>query len=426
MLLLLAALPSLALAADLPQVAVVGVHVPGLDGADAEAAAARLVEAVEASDKADALAPREVSALLVGKETLALDAYALGQGRERLNEAKVLFAQANADEAIPKFEEAVRLLTDGLAVSTDPRDLHEALIALGQSYVGLGNDDAARRTFARLVEVDPARMLDPVKNSPDVLAAFNAAREAVQARPSASLSVTVAGDARLWVDGRDVGALPVTGLELPPGSHTVLVRAADGNTAVATFELKEGESRNVDARLRGRGLGATAGDSSGRSRQVRDLYRGVGQFTGRPVLLLAGMVSADQVGVQLYSPSTGSFSRVLNGEAGKDPVAAVTDLLPGVLGYLGENGTIRSDKVGTQVVPLDVSANDVLAGMLLSPPEPEVQTVEVSRGPKWYVWAGLGAVVAGGGAAATYLALAGEDEPVTPTDQGTISVGPIP
>lgn len=418
-------LPS-ARAADLPEVAVVGIHAEGLSGEAGAEAATRLAEALDETGKVDGLAGAEVSRRLAGKESLVVDRYALGPGRERLNEAKVLFAQANVDDAIPRFEEAARLLTEGLRVSTDARELHDALIALGQAYVGLGNPDAARRVFARLVVIDPGRTLDPVKNSPDVIAAFSQAREEVNAQASALLSVTASSAAQVWVDGRALGAAPVTNSRLPPGDHHLLVRAEDGATWVGEVKLGPGEAKNVDARLGARALGQPASDASGRGRQARELYRGVGEYVGTSLVLLAGEVGDGQVAVQLYSPRTGSFSRPLTGEAGRDPATAVVDLVPALVAYVGENGDVRADRVGTQVLALDVADNAHLAGLLFDPPEPEVRTVEVRRGPKWYVWAGLGAVVAGGGATVAWVTLSGEEATPSVVNEGTIQLGPIP
>lgn len=417
----------LALAADnLPEVAVVGVHVDGLRGDAAEAAADALAAALDATGKVDGVAGAEISRRLAGKESLVVDRYALGQGRERLNEAKVLFAQANAEEAIPKFEESIRLLSDGLRVSTDARDLQDALITLGQSYVGLGNTDAARNVFARLLVIDPARTLDPVKNSPEVLEVFAQARAQADAIAPAELSISATAEARVWIDGRGLGPLPLQGARLPAGEHHVLVRAEDGSAFASTLNLSPGERRDLDPRLSPRSLGLAAPDAAGRSRQSRELYRGVGEYVGTELVLLAGEVGDQQVAVQLYAPRTGSFSRPITGEAGGDPVNAIAGLLPGLVAYVGDNGDVRADRVGTQVVALDVSDNDHLAGLLFNPPEPEVRTVEVRKGPKWYVWAGLGAVVAGGGATAAYVALSSEEPGPSVINEGTIELGPIP
>jgi len=424
-LLLLAGLTSYALAADVPEVLVVGVHLPGLSSSAAAEAARTLTEALDATGKVDAVPPAEVSARIAGRESLILTTYALGPGRDRLQKGRLLYEGAQPDQAIPELEEAVRLLAGGFEVATDPREVHEALMLLGMSHVGLGNDAAAREAFARSASWDPGRRIDAVNYPPDVVALFDEVKAEIAARPPASLGVSASEEARVWVDGREVGTTPVSTLSLPPGQHALLVRAADGTSVFQTIELREGVSRTVTANLSTRSLGTAAADSAGRSRQTRDLYRGVGAYAGTTVVALAGAVGPDQVAVQLYSPASGNFSRALTGDAGNDPAAAIADLAPALAGYVAENGDIRTDRVSPQVIALDVSDNDVLAGLLFEPPEPGREVVEVTRGPKWYVWAGAGALVAGGATAATVLLLQPGDEPEDP-NQGTIEFGPIP
>ncbi len=424
-LLLLAGLCSSALAADEAEVLVVGVHVAGLTPAASAAAADSLAAALDATGKVDALPPIEVSRRIAGRESLILDTYALGVGRDRLRKGRLLYEGAQPDQAIPELEDAVKALTAGLSVSTDARDVHEGLMLLGMSYVGMGNEEAARRAFRRSAVLDPTRELNEVSYPPDVVALFNEARAEAQTEAPGELSVTANRDAQVWVDGRNVGKTPQIYLKLLPGEHFVLVRDDLGQSVFQTFVVTSGESRKLDAGAAARSLGVAAADPSARSRQTRDLYRAVGQYVGTTAVLLAGTTSDGQVAVQLYSPASGNFSRALTGESGADPVTALVELAPTVAGYLGETGDIRADRVGSQILPLDVGANDVLAGLLLNPPAPDQLVVEVPKGPRWYVWAGAGALVAGGGATAAVLVLTQTGDAVD-ANQGTIEFGPIP
>ncbi len=425
LLLLIAGLSASALAADGAELLVVGVHVPGLKPADSAAAADKMAAALDATGKADALPPIEVSRRIAGRETLILDTYALGVGRDRLRKGRVLYEGAQPDQAIPELDEAVKLLTAGLSVSTDARDVHEALMVLGMSYVGMGNEEAARRTFRRSAVLDPTRELNEVSYPPDVVALFNEARTEAQAEEPAEISVTASRDAQVWIDGRNIGKTPQVYVKLPPGEHYVLVRDDLGNSVFETFTASSGDARKLDATLDERSLGDAAAEPAARSRQTRDLYRAVGQYVGTTAVVVAGSTGTGQVAVQLYSPASGSFSRALTGEAGDDPVAALVDLVPTLASYLSDTGDIRADRVGSQILSLDVGSNDVLSGLLLDPPDPEKLVVEVQKGPRWYVWAGAGALVAGGGVTAAALILNQPGAAVDP-NQGTIEFGPIP
>lgn len=420
-LLLLLAAPALAL----PEVMVVGLHLPDQSTTDAVESAARLVEALDNTGKVEAIAPAAVSQRIAGREALILDTYALGAGRDRLNKGKVLYEGAQPEQAIPELEEAARLLAQGLAVSTDGRDLHESLMLLGLSYVGLGNEDAARSAFRRSAVLDPARQLDTVRYSPDVIALFNQVRDEAVALAPAELSIFASAASNVWIDGREIGPVPQASVKVAPGEHHVLVRASNGRSEFQVFVLAAGATQKMDVALNARPIGLPAVEAPARSRQTRDLYRSVGTYASGWVVLLGGMTPTNQVAIQLYSPASGSFSRALTADAGDDPIAAMTDLAPALVAYLGENGDIRADRASSQVIPLDTGANDVLAGLLFDPRDPETQVVEVRRGPKWYVWAGAGLLVAGGGATAAILAL-GATEETPPVDQGTIEFGPIP
>jgi tetratricopeptide (TPR) repeat protein len=405
-----------------PELVVVGLHTPGVTGDAALADANRIAAALDNSGKVDALTPAEVGARLAGREALILDAFALGPAREMLREGRILYDRAQPDQAIPVLDQAANLLAEGLATSTDARDLHEALTLLGLAHAGLGDEAAAKAAFRRAVVLDPARQLDAVNFPPQIVALYEGVRAQAAGENKGRLGVTAPAGTPVWVDGRAVGSTPLADQDLLAGEHYVLARAEDGAAAFAVVEVAAGERKSLAAELSPRSVGRPAADAAGRSKQTRELYRSVGQFTDRDPVLLAGMIGNNQVALQLYAPASGNFSRVLTGEAGDDPVSALLDLAPAAIAFLSDTGDIRSDRVSPQVVAFDISANDVLAGMLLEPRRAGTAAVTAHKGVKWYVWAGLGAVVAGGGATAAALALGSGGD----TDTGTITFGPIP
>ena len=421
-----------ALAADEPELIVVGLHVPARTGALPMEDAKRLAAVLDDTGKVDALAPDEVSARIAGRERLILDTFALGPGREKMKEGKILYDRAQPDEAVPVLEDAARLLAAGLAQSPDASDLHASLMLLGMAHVGMGDTAAAKEAFRRSATLDPTRQLDAVNYPPQVIELFDGVRREVAQVSPGHLQVTASMDAHVWMDGREVGPTPQNDIALVAGEHFVLVRAESGASQFTTVTLGSGEKRPIDAMLESRFVGRAVDEASGRSRQTRELYRSLGTYTDKAVIVLGGVTATGQVALQLYSPASGNFSRVLTGEAGDDPVGAILDLAPAVVGYLNEHGDLRADRVSPQVLSLDVGANDVLAGMLFDPPSAEARIVQVSKGPKWYVWAGVGALVAGGAATGAILLTSGDDpggtdpDPEPSPDQGTIVFGPIP
>lgn len=405
-----------------PELVVVGIHAPGLTGAPAEEAARRLADALDATGKVDGLAPDEVRGRIAGRETLIVDTFALGPGRDALREGKVLYDRAQPDQAIPVLEQAAGQLAAGLAASTDVRDLHDALTLLGLAHAGLGNEAAARAAFRRSVTLDPSRQLDPVNYPPQIVALYAEVRAGAVKEAPARLSVSAPAGSTMWVDGRQT---PPGELTMVPGEHYVLLRGPDGASAFEAVTLGAGQRRDLAVTLAPRAIGRPAADAAGRSRQTRDLYRSIGQYTDRDPVLLAGVTGNGQVALQIYAPASGNFSRALTADAGNDAMGALVDLVPAAVAFLQENGDIKSDRVSPQVVPLDVSSNDVLAEMIFEPRAPRAAVAEgapsTKKGVPWYVWAGIGAVAAGGGATAAVLL--SQD---TAGDAGTITFGPIP
>ncbi len=420
---------AVALAADKPELLVVGLHLPEAMGQAADDAAERAVEVLESNGSIDALSPREVSRRISGREPLVLESFGLGAGRQRLKDAQLLYDRANVEEAVPEAEEAISLFQRGMAVSTSSRELADAYILLGMIRVALGEDKPASSAFRKAAALDVGRELDPVNFPPRVIELYDAARGDLVKKSPATLHVQTSVGARVFIDGKDLGQAPVESIRLVPGEHFLLVRAAGGASRFETLSITAGENRVVDVALEARGLGTALADNPGRSRQTRDLYRALGEYSDKTAVLVAGTLPDGQVGAQLYAPLSGNFSRAVTAEAGDDPLGSLLDLLPTVSGYLSERGDVRTDRVGAQVLALDVGANPVLAGLLYDPPRPsdDVATVAVAKpGVPWWVWAGTGAVLAGAGTAAAVVLLSEEAPPDEPADQGTIVFGPIP
>lgn len=422
--------------AGTPELVVVGVHVPGLLGTAPMDAATRLTDALDGTGKVDAVDPIAVSKRISGRESLILEAFALGPGRERLKEAHILYDRAQVDQAVPALDDAVSLLGQGLAYTADARDLGEALVLLGMADVGMGDEAAAKGAFRKAATLDVRRELDPVNFPPRVIEMYDAVRASVAKQSPATLTVTASMDATVYVDGRTIGPMPTGDVPLVPGEHYLLVRAKSGASKFETLTVTPGQRVTRDVLLEQRGIGVAAMDLSGRGRQVRELYKALGEHVNNAPVVLAGATTPGQVAVQLYSPASGNFSRALTGEAGDDPVSAICDLAPALVGYLNESGDIRADRVSPQVIPLDISQNDVLAALLYDPPKAPVAvaTTAPAKGPPWWLWAGVGAVVvAGGGVTAAVLVASaadggnsgdtgGNDDP----DQGSVEFGPIP
>lgn len=414
--------------ADGPEVAVVGMHVPGQTDESSLRLALQVANAIDDGGGA-AVRPKEVHLGLSGREALVLEAAALGTGRSKRDEGRILYDRADFEGAIPALVEAVSAIEKGMAGTGDPRDLISALLLLGQAQWSLGETDAAADAFRRVIVLEPSRQLDPVNYPPKIVRFFNEARDAVLAKKKGSVQLQIPDRNTVLIDGREVLSGTV---KLVPGLHYALITGPDGERSYRMVMVQEGESQALQVRPKVRNLGAVVGFETARPEGTRQLYSALGTHAGSRLLLLGGVLETGDAALQLYEVRTGSFSQVASKRAGSSPGQALEELVPVVMANLTETGTLRTDRVAYDAAALPVSENPLLAGLLLDP-QPLVELAPERRRPTWLVWAGVGTVAVGGATvAAVTLATASGDEPgdqPQPSeggDSGVILVGPFP
>ena len=405
------------------EVAVVGAHIEGQSDAQAIANAEALIEALDRSAGVVAVPPGKLRGRLSGRESLVVEGAFLGNGRERLDEGRLLYDRADLAGAVPVLDEAVEALTAGLAGAPDTKDLVDALLLLGLSHLFSGDPAGATSAFERVVILDPTRELDPVNFPPKAVQFFTDVRRQVLDAKLAALFVEMPGDAQLFVDGKESLS---TSVMLPPGPHYVLVDGGGGQRAFEVVTLEEGDRRRLRVQLERAALAQAGSTDGARSEQTGRLYGSLGQHAGTGLILVAGETAGGSVAMQLYETRTGNYSKAVTAQGFGDPMGSLLDLVPVLAGYVSEQGTLRADRVSPRVVALDVSSNPLLASMLLDP-EPIVETVTVTKDTPWFVWAGVAALAAGGaGTAAVLLTRDADPDDGPQTVSGVIVVGPMP
>ena len=391
------------------EVAVVGAHIEGSTDEESSQIASALFESLYAVRGLEALEAGKVIGRLSGRESLVVAGIFLGAGRDKLEEGRVLYERAEFESAVLVLAEAVPALADGLAGAGESKDLVDALLMLGLSQAALGEEEAARQAFAQVIVLEPERELDRVNYPPKIVRMFTEVRTSTLSRPRAKLTIT--GQAvEVWVDGRSYGVAPVTLSDVVPGTHYILAQGDDGKRDFTVVELGEGESGRFQASLNERIIAQTADGTSGRREQTELLYRSLGEHLDVDLILMAGEVGADELGLQLYEPRTGNFSELVIRPSGSDPAQSMSTAVSFLSPYISEAGTLKADLVSSQVAPLNINDNPLLASMLLDP-DPFVETI-VERKTPWYVWTGAGAVAVGG-AAGTALILSRQDSDPT-------------
>ena len=407
-------------AAALPEVALVGLHVDGVDSDQAVAAVAAIERALEDSGKVEVVTPEEVARRIDGREQIIVSDAFLGPARALLDEGRVLYERASPDQAIPVLEEAVQAFNATMAYTTENRSLIEALLLLGFAHMVMGDEDTARRAFGRVALMDPSRELDEINYAPRIVDFYAQVRAEVLAEGFGSIEVlTPLPGAEVYVDGRRVGVTPMVAEDLPVGRHFLAVIGSDGHRNFGVVEIQPDHRGTARVGLEDRDLARPDDTDRGRSRQTEQLYRSLGEHLETDAILLAGIDETGELGLQLYARHTGAFSKVLHTDPAGAPYEAAADLAPAMAGYLTPSGDLRSDRINPTVLALDVSSNDLLAELLLNP-QPKWEVVEVGGSTgRWYIWAGAGLLAAGGATATTLALTSGGD---TRGNEGTIVV----
>lgn len=195
------------------------------------------------------LAPPAISdgAALVDKPP-ADDELRIAGAQKKRQAAELNLAQRNFREAAIDAVEGQELLlhvTPRAAISI----YADLALALGQSRLGEKKAAEARDAFALTYRLDPRRALDELHYLPEVVEAFEAAKQ-----PAASAGVgtiMVRGAGRVWIDGEEVGSAPGA-FPASFGRHVVwltgLLRETGGKEVMVTQD-RPGDATIMDGPL---------------------------------------------------------------------------------------------------------------------------------------------------------------------------------
>lgn len=408
-----------AVASAAPEVAVLGLHIPGQSEAQGRESSERIVESLAASGAMVPVGPDEVAVRLQGRSSLVLDSYALSEGEALVDEGRVLYQNAEPDAAIPLLEAGVEALSEGARLSGSTGALIEGYLTLGLVQSGMGNSDAAMEAFSAAVVLDPKRELDTMSYPPDVIELYTQAKANVLKKGTGTLSLKGKGESTVKLDGIEMSGPQAEGLA--PGTHYVYATDSSGARYAAVTEVSPGQTATVNLSFGGLSLAEPTQDENLRMAQTNNLYAALGAYAQTPLILLGGQVGDDVV-VALYSARSKNFSQALSAPAGKDPTQSILNLVPAIGSYVTDAGDIRPDRVAFDVPALAPNDNALLLELLLNPQVPGPGGPVEETGPRWGLWAGVGGVAALGAGAATWAVLRDPE----PKDQGTVTLGPIP
>lgn len=154
---------------------------------------------------------------------------------------KKALAELRFDDAIVALKKGIDLSLADPGTADYPAVL-EAYISLGVSAFRLGDEKEATAALFNLARLDPNYQL-PSGYPPIFGREFEKAKKKVSKQPKASISVEGPAGATAFVDGRDLGMVPVLEENLAPGLHYVKVEGAKGERYGHTVDVKSGVSK---------------------------------------------------------------------------------------------------------------------------------------------------------------------------------------
>jgi tetratricopeptide (TPR) repeat protein len=420
-------------------IAVVGVHGNGEQSLDALADIhAALVRGLRDGDRFVVVTGDEVRSRLEPKRGDILGKAYLGPARQAFEEGRVLYNQARPDEALEALDRATEALRDNEEFLRDQRLVVEIALHRGLTFEIRGDEDRAREAYTDVVRMAPDRVLDSLDYPPSTVALFDQARRKLLDLGGGTLDLeldptsTGSGPARIYLDGRLVGAAPAGLPRVPPGEHFVVLERDGGHRWFGRVEISSGETAQRTVVLRQRGLARLGeGIQSERSGATRRLYRAIAEAAATDLVVVAGFDEAGDFRLSLLSRGANTFSLALTASLAAGPGARsafVRQLVERISRYAERNGIIIAEKVDAKVIPIILGANPTLNEYLFVIPRADIPVVTTSTGgeveptrtgppPGAILAIVLGILGGSGAAAAVYL---GTNPPTGPA--GTITV----
>ncbi len=158
-----------------------------------------------------------------------------------LDGGKKALAELRFDDAMVALKKGIDLSLADPGTADYPAVL-EAYISLGVCAFRLGDEKEATAALFNLARLDPNYQL-PGGYPPVFGREFEKAKKKVAKQPKASISVEGPSGATAFVDGRDLGMVPVLEENLAPGLHYVKVEGARGERYGHTVDVKSGVSK---------------------------------------------------------------------------------------------------------------------------------------------------------------------------------------
>lgn len=155
-----------------------------------------------------------------------------------LETGKKLLADLKFDEAAPALKKGIELSLADPATADYPAVL-EAHVSLAVACFRMGSEDEAQKTLTQLARMDPSYAI-PSGYPPAFTREFDRAKKRLDKQGKGSMSVEGPPGSTVFIDGRDLGMVPVLEEGLSWGTHYVKLEGSRGERFGQVVEVKGG------------------------------------------------------------------------------------------------------------------------------------------------------------------------------------------
>jgi hypothetical protein len=166
---------------------------------------------------------------------------AQAEASQSLSDAQKAYDELRFEEAVPGFKRAVDLMLADPATA-DFDAIANAWVKLAAGGFRMGEERDAKAALYELARLRPDMAL-PAGFPPVFQKELEKAKKRVEKQPRCTLTVEGAAGSTVYIDGRDLGMVPVTEEGLSAGIHYVKVEGGKGNRFGKQVELKPGANK---------------------------------------------------------------------------------------------------------------------------------------------------------------------------------------
>ena len=144
----------------------------------------------------------------------------LKSAKKDFEDGKALYADFNAEEALEKFQSALKYLEDNMDKISDMKFLSEVIFYIAASYKLIDEDEQVESYFSTYLSINPDAEPSESEFSSEIISAFNSVKKNRGKASKGSLKVSCNPDGALvFIDGKIAGMTPVTLRGVREGKH---------------------------------------------------------------------------------------------------------------------------------------------------------------------------------------------------------------